>query len=284
MKNLILSTLFASTVISAPLSHAFAATADEAKDAFSQREFDDAGVAKAQEAADDYAQLVTETSDNALKAAYLVRGSEANYFIADASKAHDVRLSHFDTGYQLADQAVKLLGVASVTSVSDADLATLKASAELNLIADGLYFRGINLGQWGQENGVASSLGKWSELRSNMELIGKLGMDKTHEFGSFRTLGKAYAALPALLGGSMKKAESYLKQAVDGSLAPGQTYSVGAYNNIYYAQILAKTGKVDAAKTLLQGFVSADANTLNLGEIPEVRRAQNDAKELLKGF
>ena len=284
MKNLILSALFASSVVSAPLSHAHAATADEAKQVFAQREFDDAGIAKAQEAADDYAQLVTETTDAALKAAYLVRGSEANYFVADASKDHAVRLSHFDAGYKLADQAVKLLGVASVTSVSDADLATLKASASLDLIADGLYFRGINLGQWGQENGVASSLGKWPELRSNMELIGKLGMDKAHDFGSFRTLGKAYAALPALLGGSMKKAESYLKQAVDGSLAPGQIYSVAAYNNIYYAQILAKTGKVEAAKALLQAFVSADPTTLNPDQVPEVRRAQNDAKELLKGF
>ena len=284
MKNLILSALLASSVLAAPLSHAAVATADEAKQAFAQREFDDAGIAKAQEAADDYAQLVTETADNALKAEYLVRGSEANYFVADASKAHDVRLSHFDAGYKLADQAVKLLGVASVTSVSDTDLATLKGSASLDLIADGLYFRGINLGQWGQENGVASSLGKWPELRSNMELIGKLGQDKTHEFGAFRTLGKAYAALPSLLGGSMKKAEAFLKQAVEGSLADGQTYSVGAYNNIYYAQILAKTGKVDAAKTLLEGFVAADPATLNPAEVPEVRRAQSDAKEFLKGF
>ncbi len=277
--------LVSSVALNIPMANA--ASVDEAKKAYAEREYDNPGVLKAQKAADLYGQLVSATADAKAKAQYLVRQSEALYFVGDASPAKATKLEKHNQGYLLADQAVKALGVKDVKAVTAAEIATLKSTltpAQLNLLADALYHRGVNLGKWGSANGVASSLGKWPELRATMELIGKLGKDDVHSYGSYRTLGRAYAQLPSLLGGSTAKAEKYLQTGTSKTLAAGQVYSVNGYNNVYYAEVLKEVGKVAQAKTLLQGFIAANPATLNPALEPEVRRAQAEAKELLKSL
>lgn len=286
----VFTTAISSAILSASIFgltavQANAATVEEAKAAYAQREYDNAGIQKAQAAADIYAKLVTEASDAKAKTQLLVRQSEALYFVGDADKANAVKIEKHNQGYQLADQAVKALGVKDVSSITDSEVTALKSSLsadDLALLGDALYFRGTNLGKWGQANGVTTSLGRWPELRANMELIGKLGLDANHEYGAARTLGKAYATLPGLLGGSTKKALQYLSTAVTKSAAPGKTYSTNGYNNLFYAEVLNENGDTDEAKALLEAFIAADAATLNPELAVETRRAQSDAKELLK--
>jgi hypothetical protein len=287
MKSVFFSALLAASILNVAPVKAAAATVDEAKTAFGQREYDNAGIQKAQAAADIYAQLATEASDTKAKAELLVRQSEALYFVGDADKANAVKIEKHNQGYQLADQAVKSLGVKDVSAITDAEVASLKSTlsaADLALLGDALYYRGTNLGKWGQANGVTTSLGRWPELRATMELVGKLGLESVHEYGAARTLGKAYATLPGLLGGSTKKALEYLSKAVSKSAAPGQKYSTNGFNNLFYAEVLNENGDTDEAKALLEAFITADPATLNPSLVAETRRAQADAKEMLKDF
>lgn len=257
----------------------------QAEQAYAQREYDNAGVSKAQEAANLFAAAAADKSiDTAGKAVALAGQAESIYFVANVSTDNNVKITKHLEGLNAADAAVKLYGIDDVSSVSDADLARLKAlpAAELAVLAKALFQRGINLGQWGAASGVAQSLGKWPELRSNMDLVAKIGFKEIAQYGPYRTLGLGYYKIPALLGGSMSKADKYLSEAVTKTLAAGQVYSVNGYNNVFYAQVLRDNGNAAKAKDLLQNFLKADPNTLNPGSAPETKAAQREAAELLK--
>ena len=288
MKAILMTALIAVSV-SVGFNAAQAATVEEllvqAKQSFAEREYDNAGVAKAQASADLYAQAASDKAVSKFnKVAALAGQAEALYFVANVNPATDVKIAKHWEGFTAAETVVKMFGVNDVTNVSDATVASLKAlpADQLKIFAEALFQRGINLGQWGAASGVAQSLGRWPELRSNMELIVKIGFKDLHEYGAYRTLGLGFYKIPALLGGSMAKADKYLSTAVSGSLAAGQTYSINGYNNVFYAQILRDNGSAAKAKELLQNFLKADANTLNPGNAPETKAAQREATELLK--
>lgn len=279
-----IASIVSAAILSVAPYFVHASTVEEAAKAYSQREFDSAGILKAQEAADIYAELLKTTTDEAAQITLLVGQSEALYFIGDASTDNKLKIEKHDLGLKAADKATKILGVKDVVLVPAADIAKLKALPEeqRKLLADALYNRGINLGKWGQANGVMTSVKRWPELRANMELLEKLGLEATHDYGAYRTLGKVYGILPSIVGGSTKKALDYLEKAVTKSAAPNANYSTNGYNNIFYAEILDKEGDTDKARAILEGFVAADPTTLNPELVPENKRAQNDAKEMLK--
>ncbi len=259
----------------------------QAEQAYAQREYDNAGVAKAQEAANLFAQAAADKSvSNVMKAVALTGQAEAIYFVANVSTDNNVKIAKHLEGMNAADAALKLYGINDVNNVSDADVARLKglADEELNVVAKAMFQRGINLGQWGAASGVAQSLGKWPELRTNMDLLTKIGKTDIAQYGPYRTLGLGYYKIPALLGGSMAKADKYLSTAVSKTLAAGQVYSVNGYNNVFYAQVLRDNGNAAKAKDLLQQFLKADPNTLNPGAAPETKAAQREAAELLKSM
>lgn len=263
-----------------------AASVDDAKKAYAEREFDNAGVAKAQAAADIYTELLTATADETAQIPLLIGQSEALYFVGDASADNKTKILKHDLGYKAADKASQLLGVKNVKSVPAADLAKLKALPEdqKKLLADALYNRGINLAKWGQANGAMTSLSRWPELEANMLLLEKLGVEATHDYGAYRTLGKVYAVLPKIAGGSLTKAIAYFDKAVSQTLAPNATYSRNGYNNVFYADALDKNGDTDKAKALLEAFVTADPTTLSADLVPENKRAHAEAKEMLKNL
>lgn len=288
MKALFLSVAVALTGLSFA---ARAATTEEllaqARKAYSEREYSAAGIQHAQEAADLYGQLATQTTDAKAKAKYLVGQAEAFYFVGNANASSNVKIEKHLKGMEAADQAAKLLGVADVTKVSDADVERLKTSLsaeDLLLLAEALYQRGTNLGQWGAANGVTSSLGKWPELRSTMNLIINLGQKDLNEYGPYRVLGRGYYKIPALLGGDMKKADKYLSTALSKTQVAGQPYSTNGFNTTYYADVLKENGETQKAKDLLAAFIKADPATLNPNLVPENKQAQKDAAELLKNW
>lgn len=259
----------------------------QAKQAFSERDYNPAGIQRAQVAADLYGQLVTQASNNTEKAEYLAAQSEALYFVGNATEDNKVKIDKHLLGMQVADQAVQIFGITDVTKVSEEQIEELQSSLseeELALLAEALYQRGANLGQWGSANGVMQSLSKWPELRSNMEVIIDLGHEAMHEYAPNRVLGRGYFKIPGLLGGSTKKADKYLSEATNNTLAAGQIYSVNGHNNVYYAEVLKENGEVQKAKDLLNAFLKADASTLNPKSVPETKQAQKDAAALLAAW
>lgn len=269
---------------------AAAKNAADAKAAFAQRDYTNAGIQSAQLAADLYGKAAAASTGSA-QANYLIQEAGAIYFVGDASTANDVKIDRHAKGIQFADAALKILGVDSVPALTDAqvaDLKTKKSKDDLALIAEGLYYRGTNLGQWGQANGVVQSLSKWPELRRNMELISAFGFSNIHDYGAFRVLGRAYFKIPGLLGGDMKKATSYLKAAFEKTKFVldnvDQGFSKNGYNNNYYAEVLKENGDVATAKAILQKFIAGDASKIDPDGVVEVKQAQNAAKDLLKSF
>lgn len=263
------------------------ALASKAKEAFAKREFSGSGIASAQEAADLYGKAAATSSDATEKAGYLVNEAAAIYFVGDASSDNSVKIEKFLKGIQFADQALALLGLGDVPGASDAQIDQLKASlkpAQLALLGEGLYFRGTNLGQWGQANGVVQSLSKWPELRRTMEIIKNIGLQSIHDYGANRVLGRGYFKIPGLLGGSVQKATELLGEAMKKTLVAGKIYSKNGYNTNYFAEVLNENGDTDKAKALLQAFIAADPASIDAASIPELKEAQRLAKEILKSF
>jgi hypothetical protein len=259
----------------------------QAEKYYADRDYTPAGIQSAQMAADLYQTLAGASVDKTEKAKLQTAMATALYFVGSASSENAVKLQKHDLGYKTADAAMQALGVASVTAITDAEINQLKSSlspADMDLLANAIYQRGTNLGQWGQAQGVFASLGRWPELRSTMELVIKLGKESLHQFGPRRTLGRAYYKLPGFAGGSLKKSEENLSIAMKGSLAPGQIFSINGYNNLYFAELLKDQSRETDAKDILTGFISADPLTLRPDSIVETKRAQAEAQELLNSF
>lgn len=291
MKALMLTAALAATLTAA---QAFAESAQEleakAAAAYAKRDYSNAGANSAQEAADLYAKAAAASQGDA-KAKYLAEQSAALYFVGDANTVKDVKIDKFLKGIGAADQSLKVLGIADVTTVTDAQLAQLKSSLkkeQLAILGGALYQRGANLGQWGQQNGVMQSLGKWPELRRTMEVIVNLGLlASTHNYGAYRILGRGYFKIPSLMGGDMVKATNYLKTAFNSTLVTlpnGKKVSKNGYNNTYYAEVLNENGDTAGAKAILQNLIAADPAQVDAASVPEIKNAQREAKELLKGF
>jgi hypothetical protein len=257
-----------------------------AQKAYDGRDYSQPGRASALQAAQLYGQLSKQATDASTKAKYMIQQAASCFFLGDSASDNGEKITQFSNGIAVSDAAVKLLGIKDVNNVSDADIAaiTKRPKDQIILLAEGLYVRGINLGQWGQANGVMQSLDKWPELRTTMELIVKIGAKSLHEYGAYRTLGRGYFKIPALLGGDVAKAQKYLSTAVNGSIAPGQVYSTNGYNNLFYADLLKDQGQDAQAKKLLQDFLKADPNTLLPGYAAETREAQRQATEMLKNW
>lgn len=257
--------------------------AQQAKESFARRGYDGNGLAAAQNAANLYLDAANSAPSNKDKAMYLGSRAEALYFVGGVQDDKEAKKSTYSTAMDAANTAVAIYGITDVRNVSEGQKNQLKAlpADELDILAEALYQRGINLGQWGQANGVVDSLNKWPELRDNMQLVIDLGKAAMHEYGAYRTLGFGYFKIPELLGGSKKKAEQYLGAAVKKTLATDKNYSVNGYNNVFYAQALRGNDKSDQAKTILKDFLGHDPNTLLPGYEVENRKAQDEARALL---
>lgn len=253
----------------------------EAEKAFAGRDYTIAGIANAQRAADLYAQLSGMAMDQKEKASFMVAQAEALYFVGNASDEIKVKIEKHWSGYELSSAAVSAFGVTDVTKADPSKLKSILSAQDLEVLGEGLYFRGINLGQWGAANGVVQSLSKWPELRDTMQLIINLGLEAIHDFGANRTLGRGYFKIPAMLGGSQKKAKEYLTAAFEKTLNANKTFSINGYNNIYLAEVLLENGGEDRAIEILEAFVNADKSTFKTDNLPETLQAQKDAKKIL---
>ncbi len=288
MKALLIAALVGLTSISA-FADAAADLETRAQAAYDARDFTGPGIQSAQLAANLFGQAVGATSDPAKIAQLRVHQSAACFFVGDAAQDNSVKITQFWNGYTLAnDVIVKTFGITDVTAVSDAQIqGFLKLSKDqLLVLGEALYIRGINLGQWGQANGIMESLNKWPDLKADMELMLKIGAKGLHEYGAYRTLGRGLFKIPALLGGDVARATKYLQAAVQGSAAAGTTFSINGFNNLFYADVLKDAGKDAEGKKLLQDYIAAaQANpNLLLGYAPETKNAVREALDMLKSW
>ncbi|OFZ17209.1 MAG: hypothetical protein A2X86_01800 [Bdellovibrionales bacterium GWA2_49_15] len=222
------------------------------------------------------AQLWTkrgESKENALKAANIVRdlgASEQNtalkadlktreaeyiYYVGVREGSKDAKKKAHERGQDAAQVAVNLMANAKTP---DGKIALARAN----------YFFAINLGKWGEANGVLSSLGRWGELRDRLDVIDSL--DKTVEdYGSLRTRARAFHKLPF---GDKKEAEALLAEASENTLADGFKISRNSTTVFFYLDILAKNSNAKKFCEVYKEFKGlAEVSDEELAEYNAVR-------------
>ncbi len=259
--------------------------ADEAAAAYAQRDFNEAGVKNAQNAVSLYQEAIAAEADSLAKLTLKLDLATAHYFLGTAMEDKDERKAQHQSAMDVADEIMQEMGVQpdqapELTQAQVTALLNKMTDEEELILSDAMYSKGINLAQWGNLNGIASSIGKLPVVLGLMERVEMLGYESIHEYGPYRTIGRINFKLPKLLGGDLDKSEQYLKDAYRKTLVKGQRYSVNGYNNIYLAETLYKRGKETKAIELLDYFLAADPTTLKENSEPENLEALRVAQEL----
>lgn len=135
---------------------------------------------------------------------------------------------------------------------------------------EGHFWLGVNLGSWGEANGVMKSLSIRHDLEDTMLKAAKL--DEEYEgAGSYRVLGRLKFRLPGIFGGDNDLSIEYLRKAV--KIAPTHTM-----NYIFLAETLMDEDEYVEAKKLLEKVIAMEPDPR---WIPEAKRDKEDAKSLL---
>ncbi len=312
--NLFLTALLSTSLMISAKAHADGVTIDQLKaqaDAeYAQRDYTPAGVAHAQTALTQYQGLLTKTTDAVQLAQINLGVAKSYYFMGDNSTDKATQKQLFAQGMATADLVLKNYGIndTSVATLTDALAQSLNAAnsankAKMDLLAEALYQKAANLGQWGQTD-VVGALTRWPELRNIMDFITKLNSASTdstgkvtmvsyksiHGFASYRVVGRGYFVIPGLLGGDKTKSEKYLglaftsSQAVDAS-GKALNFSTDGYNNIDYTDTLRANGKAAQAKAILTAFAAANPKDAKIfsaqDEVIDIVRTQKEARDIL---
>ncbi len=312
--NLFLAALLSTSFFLSSNARADGVTVDQVKaqaDAeYAQRDYTPAGVAHVQTALTKYTSLLGMTTDAVQLAQINLGITKANYFIGDNSTDKATQKQLFAQGMATSDLILKNYGIndTSTSTLTDSLAQSLKAANSANkpkmdLLAEALYQKAANLGQWGQTD-VVGALTRWPELRNIMDFITKLNYASTdsagkttlvsyksiHGYAAYRVVGRGYFVIPALLGGDKSKSEKYLalaftsSQAVDAS-GKALNFSTDGYNNIDYTDTLRANGKTAQAKAILTAFVAADPKDSKIfpatDEVIDIVRTQKEARDIL---
>jgi tetratricopeptide (TPR) repeat protein len=136
---------------------------------------------------------------------------------------------------------------------------------------EGHFWHGVNLGSWGEANGVMKSLSIRHDLEDTMLKTAKI--DEEYEgAGSYRVLGRLKFRLPGIFGGDNDLSIEYLRKAI--KIAPTHTM-----NYIFLAETLMDEDEYVEAKKLLEKVIAMEPDPR---WIPEAKRDKEDAKKLLK--
>lgn len=260
--------------------------ADEAAAAYAMRAFDADGIKKVNEALVLYDEAIAAETDEFQKLFLTHEKATAHYFLGTALDKKQEKMDNHQIAMDIADGVMKAMGVEAKTAheLDDTQIADILNRLDEQseaLLADAFYSKGTNLGQWGNLNGIATSIGRLPEVLGLMDVIERMGYGEIHYYGPARTVGRANFILPKIFGGDLAKSEKLLKNAYKQTLSPGTKYSVNGYNNLYLAETMYKRGKENQAIKLLETFVAADLSTLSEGNEPENKEAIRAAQELL---
>jgi hypothetical protein len=212
---------------------AYSASLEEAQALFNQRGNSKAEVQNAQKAADMVAGLDTSSRSDSEKALLNMKFAEFTYFVGTRTSGKNKKKAIHEKGYTAAKKAINLLSADKGKSP--------KLAENTSLLAEAHYFYAINLGKWGEANGVLSSLSKWPELERHLDMID--GLDKTvQDYGSNRTRSRALHKLPF---GSKDDAEALLQEAFENTFNEDFGLSRNSTTVFYYLDILVKNNKAE---------------------------------------
>jgi len=170
-----------------------------------------------------------------------------------------------------------------VSEKAMAILAKPTAQEEKRELAMAKYRLGVNLGKWAEARGIAASLGKWKPMKRIMKSIIADGFASLEDFGANRFLGRAYYKLPAPLGSKKKSLES-LGEAYKKTIDAGQNVSRQGLNVLFLAETFISMKNKNDARKILTKFIAVNGETFNPARIPETKKEQADARDLLNSL
>ncbi len=136
---------------------------------------------------------------------------------------------------------------------------------------EGHFWFGVNLGSWGEANGVLKSLSIRGDLEDSMKRVARI--DESYEgAGAYRVLGRMKFRLPGLFGGDNDESISYLRKAV--KLGP-----TNAMNYVFLAETLMDEDEYIEAEKLLKKCINMEPDPR---WIPETKIDKKNARELLE--
>ena len=262
---------------------------EQAAAAYSMRDYSAEGVKHVETAIELYNQALGEEQDSTARLQIRGEIATAYYFLGSSLESNNEEIAAHEKAMALANENIEALGADSekiheLTAAQIAEISNKLNEDQRLLLAEAMYAKGVSLAQWGNLNGVASSIGRLPEVLGLMDRIEMMNLSHISEYGPYRTIGRINFVLPALFGGDLAKSEEFLTQAYRQSLVEGQRYSSNGYNNLYLAETLHKRGKETQAKRLLETFLQADFDTLAEGSEPENREALRVAQDLFDSW
>lgn len=216
---------------------------------------------------------------------------EAEHLLIDGDNTADIlkaSMKGFDDAIQLgmpdaqkanayAYKALALMRLGDLEKVEKTKLATYEEGrrvAEQGIAADpkssrAHFYRGANMGRWGQTHGVLKSLFMIDDLRKTFETARKLD-PKFPE--PLLTLAKIDEEVPGLLGGSRERAEKLYRESL--TVDPHYTRAM-----LDLAELLEKTGRKPDAVALARQALE-EKQPANPGDFRKWDRAR--AAQLLE--
>ncbi len=259
-KSLLLCFALLSTTLSA-------ATIEEAGDLFLKRA---ENAKNAELAATMFKELAASASSPVAKALLKTREAQAIYYVGSIKTTDAEKKDAHKRGMEASLEASALIDPTTASK-------TEKALAH--------YFYVINLGKWAEANGVLSSLGKWGEMKDQLDTIDSLD-SSVDDYGPLRTRARALHKLPF---GDKNESEKLLALAVEKTFSEKFNQSTNTTNSVYYLDILAKNRNTDKFCELFNSLNDLSAASdeelleLNPNKLPETKSDLKKFKEN-KGF
>jgi hypothetical protein len=231
---------------------------------FVKRDYSEKGIKHAESARYNY-RRVAEKSDSDMEGIYArARCAQTYDFLAAAyTSKQEIITAHF-RGFEIA-----FGGFIYLERIYGTHYKNMPPKDE-KLLADLTYYWALNLSKWIKLNGGGYK-GQWSQINKRFNLTFRMGHDYMADYGAYRILGEH-----SNNGNQLKLA--YEKTKLAGPDSP----SANGWNNIAYAKYLKEKGDVDRAKSILDGFVSYGPEELSMDLIPENRKLQQIAMEIIR--
>ena len=208
------------------------------------------------------------------------------YFYGARAKSKDAKKSIHKRALNAGMEAIKKLSKSEGVPVDGATKTEL---------ATAHYFYAINLGRWGQANGISSSIGELPKMMKNVDLVLKLD-ETVDEFGALRTSGRTKHKVPAALARLMglsdfgtEDAYNDLADAFDNSLVYLDDLEIEVSKSsttmVYYLDVLADLDeRSDFCDVFLAAMTLAKSGDDVLARVnpKKVPEARTDYNNLLK--
>jgi hypothetical protein len=264
---------------------AMAQTSEEAATVFGNRLADASNALKA---ADIYKVVAEAAADRNAKGVAKYREGQALYYYAGQISDNDQRKSLYTRGVTASEEAITQLSQAEgvpADGVNKTDLALAH------------YFLAINLGKWGQVNGIADSIRQLPKMFKNLDIV--VALDETvEEYGAARTRGRVKHKVPAALawtvglsGFGKDEAFKELSNGFGKTLVDVNTgsRSVKVSSNsttaVYILDVLADLKRADLFCRVLRDtkvLIDASEDVLAMANPNKVAEFRNDLNNLKK--